>query len=133
LRLLAARDRFAAEIRSELAKRSEEDTVGAVLDRLRTKGLVNDERVVRALLEANVGRKALSIGMLREKCRARGADPEALSVLEEVSAPSIQPLLKRFEKTPKDRLRAARFLASRGFEEEAIEAALDEHFGSTPF
>jgi SOS response regulatory protein OraA/RecX len=133
LRLLAARDRFAAEIVSELSKRSEEDAVAAVLDRLRSKGLVKDVRVIAAMLAANVGRKAISVAMLREKCLARGADPEALSVLDETEAPSIQPLLTRFEKTPKDRLRAARFLASRGFEEEAIESALDEHFGSTSF
>jgi SOS response regulatory protein OraA/RecX len=131
LRLLAARDRFAGEIRKELAKRSDEDAVADVLERLRSKGLVKDERVVAAMLEANVGRKAISIAMLREKCLARGAGPEALALLDEGSAPSVLPLLKRFEKTPKDRLRAARFLASRGFEEEEIESALDEHFGST--
>ncbi len=124
------RDRFAAELRLELLKRTEEATVDEVLARLFAKRLLDDARRVRAILEANVGKKAKSLAFLKEKCAARGAEADALLLFEAAPEPMVELLLKGYENSPKGWARAARFLASRGFDEEAIEPALQNHFGS---
>jgi len=121
---LRTRDRFAAEIRADLATSFDDGTCRAVIDRLIQRGLVDDVRLIRTLIEANRGKKSVSIEELRRRCTERGACANALELLADADEPSLEVLLQRFEHTARGRARAYRFLASRGFSEDDIVAAL---------
>ena len=114
-----------AEIRACLAEEFAEETIQAVIDRLIAQKLIDDARLVRNLVEANRGKKAISINELRRRCAARSASPAALALLAEADEPPIDSLLARFERTERGRVRAYRFLTSRGFGEDDIAAALE--------
>ncbi|WP_206830727.1 regulatory protein RecX [Alicyclobacillus fructus] len=76
LRLLEVRPRFEGELRRALARKGwEPEIVDGALARLRDKGLVDDETLVRDRVEAWTG--ARSRREMRAKLRARGA-PAAL-------------------------------------------------------
>jgi SOS response regulatory protein OraA/RecX len=79
-------------------------------------------------LDRNVGKKAVSLALLRQRCEARGANAKALALLDEGSEPLLEALLAKYEQTPKGRDRAARFLISRGFDEDAVETVIARHF-----
>lgn len=96
------------------------------MGRLLARGILDDVRLARRLAEANAGRRTISLDALRRRCAERGAAPEALAALDGPEAPP-EALLARFR--PAERAKAGRFLAARGFEPEAIEAALDARFG----
>ena len=118
------RDRFAAEIRAALAASFDDDICRAAIDRLIHRGLVDDVRLVRALLEANQRKNAVSVNELRRRCAERGASVDALAILAEADEPPLEMLLQRFERSERGRARAYRFLASRGFGEDDIVTAL---------
>ncbi|MHB8637701.1 MAG: hypothetical protein ACYC96_14635 [Fimbriimonadaceae bacterium] len=124
LKRLRARDRFVAEIRADLADGFDNDTIQAVVDRLTAQRLLDDAGLVGKLLDRNHGKEALSIDGLRQKCVERGADPSALEILSGATDPSIDVLIARFEKSERGKMRAYRFLCSRGFSEDAIAGAL---------
>ena len=108
------------------------DTCEAVLDRLVLRGLVDDARLVRALILANQGKKAVSVDELRRRCAERGAGADAMALLNGLGEPSLEALLQRFERTERGWARASRFLASRGFGDDEIEAALGKHLTGEP-
>ena len=121
---MRTRDRFIAEIRASLAEAFGDGTIEAVVNRLAQRGLLDDGRLVRALIDANQGKKAVSVDELRRRCIERGACANALALLAEAGEPPLEPLLQRFERSDRGRARAYRYLASRGFSEDDIAAAL---------
>jgi SOS response regulatory protein OraA/RecX len=130
LRRLRARDWFAAELRACLAETFDEATQQAVLERLSERGLVNDVRLARALVAANHGKRAVSLDELRRRLAELGASEAAIATLSDADEPSLEILLKRFERSEAGRARAYRYLSSRGFHEEVILSAIATHLQS---
>lgn len=139
LRRLEASDRFESEVRRALSRHRAE-TVEQVLDYLRRNRLLNDERTAQNLLDLNQGRRAVGAEGLRATLERRGAPDE---IVEEAVAASASDdpqrarelLLTKFaSRDPKEMAKAGRFLYSRGFEEDLIRTALEEHFpAADPF
>jgi SOS response regulatory protein OraA/RecX len=92
----------------------------AVLERA---GLVDDARVARVRAEALAAR-GYGDEAIRHRLRAEGLPDDVVGELEPEAA-RAGPLIERRGPGP----RAARYLASRGFGEEAVEAALGAAFG----
>ncbi|HSC72839.1 MAG TPA: RecX family transcriptional regulator [Gaiellaceae bacterium] len=92
----------------------------AVLERA---GLVDDARVARVRAESLAAR-GYGDEAIRHRLQAEGLPEEAVGKLEPESE-RARPLIERRGPGP----RTARYLASRGFGEEALEAALGEAFG----
>ncbi|HEY0868613.1 MAG TPA: RecX family transcriptional regulator, partial [Fimbriimonas sp.] len=127
LRLLETRDRFEAEIARALAAKGYADQTPDVLERLRKQGIANDRRVAEAIIMGREGRRAIGDELLRHRLLEKGA-PEALvdDLLggRDEAESAYQALVGKFgPEAP--RAKAGRFLASRGFGEEAIESALE--------
>jgi SOS response regulatory protein OraA/RecX len=114
-----------AELRADLGSGFDDATIQAVIERLVSRGLVDDVRLVRTLLEANCGKKAVSMEALQRRCAQRGASELALVEFADADEPAVDELLRRFERTERDRARAYRLLASRGFSEDAIASSLE--------
>jgi SOS response regulatory protein OraA/RecX len=127
--LLSKRDLFEAEVRLKLAA-FPGALVDQVMARLKGQHIVNDRSLVLRLIEANQGPRAISNLALRAKCELRGASADALRRFDGIEDGSLRPLLARFEPVPENVGRAARFLVSRGFDQDAVEAALERHFGT---
>lgn len=133
LRRLKTSDRFESEVRRALADFSPE-TTDKVVQHLREKRVLNDQRLAGALVERNVGRSAIGANKLRAKLETRGApDSEVEAAL--ASAAEKEPelatnlLVAKFPgRIEGDRARAGRFLFSRGFDEDVVESALAAHF-----
>lgn len=131
VKLLGSRERFESEIRAKLlAGGFEAAAADAVVAHLAGKGLLDDLRTARAYARRRTGRRSVGREALREELIARGA-PEA--VASEVAAGAgpegaYEALAGKFG-PGESRVRAARFLAGRGFSEEEAQAALDRVFG----
>jgi regulatory protein len=101
---------------------------------LRERNFLNDERAAKALLERRSGKRAIGRAKMRAELEAKGVAEELIETLlegrrdSEESANALEALRSR-RWLKSDRVKAARFLWSRGFEEEGIEAALDAFFG----
>ncbi|MFZ4507064.1 MAG: regulatory protein RecX [Fimbriimonas sp.] len=134
-RLLAKGDRFAAEVRLDLATAADEDSVGLVLDYLARKGLLHDRRVGQNVLDHMAG-KPLGDEKLRELLERRGASAELvdelMATLESESSRAGRLLATRkWALSARDRARAGRFLASKGYSEDSIASALAGLFGDS--
>jgi SOS response regulatory protein OraA/RecX len=92
----------------------------AVLERA---GLVDDERVARVRAES-LAAKGYGDEAIRHRLRAEGLPPGAVEGLEPEAERGRQ-LIERRGRGP----RTARYLASRGFGAETVEAALGTFFG----
>ena len=127
LSLLDRRDRFEGEIRHEL-RHEPPVRVDAALARLRA--FLDDRRVLEAYLHGHGGRRALGRDRMREELACRLAPPElaeeALSGLPSESERAAE--LLRAERKVRTRAQAGRFLLSRGFDEDAVDGALDGFF-----
>lgn len=101
LRKLAAQARTRAELGKALqSKQVPPDAAAAVLDRMETLGLVNDQEFARDWVESRQQRRHLSGTALRRELTAKGVDRDQIdSALESVD--------------PADELRAARSLAAK--------------------
>lgn len=128
--VLGRRDLTRAELRAALVQAGAcaEDADWAC-DWLAGQGIVDDGRVAGREVELAVRAKGWGRAKVEARLEARGAEPsasgEALALLDEgtEAALAVQALRKRpGERSP---AAAARFLASRGFSEEAVRAALD--------
>jgi SOS response regulatory protein OraA/RecX len=128
LRKLRAGDRFEAEIRELLTPYSPE-TAERVMGFVKQHRLLSDERTAE-----NLATRRSKVGgdRLRQELESRGASTEVI----EKAMPSeveqkyrIDSLLhSRFSATG-DRAKAARWLASRGFDEDAVRSAVESYFG----
>lgn len=134
LKALHASDRFTAEIRHSLeAKGYEAKDIEATLEHLIRRKLVDDRRTTLNLIERKSGRRAVGIEKLRAELLSRGAPEE---IVDECLAglpqdrqrqAMLEALSSKFEPDG-NRVKGARFLISRGFDEDEIEGALDEFF-----
>jgi SOS response regulatory protein OraA/RecX len=136
LKRLAASDRFESEVRTALSMFPPE-IVDRVVTHLKERRMLDDSRTTEQLLLQNQGRRAVGAERLRAKLERRGA-PD--SVVERAAAEATEGDGERArlliaskypDRTSKERNRAARLLYSRGFGEEAIEAALSATFGDS--
>lgn len=133
LKLLKTRERFAAEIRQALSvKGFEESAVAWALDRLTSRGLVDDLGLAkRIVVSRQTLKKTVGPEMMRELLAKRGASEEVLAEALADFAPNAASLLSRFDPTDQTSIpRAGRFLASRGFNQEEIELSLETYFHS---
>lgn len=119
-----------------MAHSAEADVVDAVLDHLTRKGLVDDARCAEALARAYSGRRAAGPAKLAALLRERGAPEDfiesclAIRSNDDSLEPMLDALRSKF-RPDGDRLKAARFLLSRGFAEDNLESALDRFFGES--
>jgi SOS response regulatory protein OraA/RecX len=134
LKKLRAADWFEAELRGFLASFPAEEVESAI-SFLRERRMIDDSRTARNLVERSTGKKARGSDRLRQEMLDRGAPAE---IVEEALAEQEtderermhQALAAKFR--PEDsRAKAGRFLASKGFDEDAIEGALDRYFESS--
>jgi SOS response regulatory protein OraA/RecX len=127
LNYLKARDRLESEILKTLEAKGYGEEAPEVLDRLRKQGVANDRRVAEAIIRGREGRKAIGADLLRHKLLEKGVPADLVEELlpEQDESESAYLALVAKHGTEVPRARAGRFLASRGFSEEAIESALD--------
>ena len=133
-------DRFQREIQDSLlnagvSARTTQDVVSYLIERR----FVDDRRTIINEIERRSGRRAIGREKMRAELLKRGAPEElleeALAALPEGEEPdsAVALLRAKYGAGPHDRsarLRAGRFLASRGFELDAIGLALERFFGS---
>ena len=129
MRLLAARAHSARELRTKLLRRGHPvDEIGAVLERLRQGGYLDDAAYARAL----VGRRSSGRGVraIASELAAKGVDREvARTALAELSADdqlvAAEALAERLRRAgPIDPERLGARLLRRGFSVEVARAAL---------
>jgi regulatory protein len=132
LRLLAHRPRSAAELRTRMAGWGVDDvTAAGVVERLEALGHVDDARFAEAVAER---RRAQGYGRLHtaaELARLAVAEPAARAALADIPDDELsqaeRAVRRRFGPPPYDdrtARRAAAFLARRGFDAEAVGAAI---------
>ena len=123
LRALRARDRTVAELESRLRQRGVgEDEGREALELLARLGYVDDERVAR-LRVAALAARGCGDEMIRADLEERGVGGATI----DAAVAELEPERERAERIVASRGRSpktARFLASRGFAEEAVEAAV---------
>ena len=135
LRLLKAAERTTAELRAALLPKHGEADTEATLAYLAARGLLSEDRAVEATVRPrSEGRRAEGDERLRERLERRGASQEAIdAALAQApdEARRLQDALSAKFKSPdpSQRAKAGRFLLARGFDEEAVDGALDHFFG----
>lgn len=129
LKWLERREYFAEELRAKLTQAGwPEDEVSQAVDYVKSKRLLSDERALESTLTSRSGKRAIGRARLTEELEAKGASAEALaSVIPDDQAEIARALelLSLKYRGGLDVSRAARFLASRGFEEEIIASVID--------
>ena len=132
---LKTAERTTAELRTSLLPKHGEADTEAALSYLAGKGLLSDDRAAEATVRPRgEGRRAEGDEKLRERLERRGANEEAVQkALAELpnETQRMQDALSAKFKSPEpaQRAQAGRFLLSRGFDEEAVDGALDRFFG----
>lgn len=127
LKALATSEKFSQEVVQLLRKNGvEESTIDQVLVHLQGKNLLNDRRCAELAINRLTQGKPIGRSKIKEKLLARGAPEELITELlpDQDSQETIQQALsKKFPHgtTPP---KAARYLYSRGFQEEEIESVL---------
>src|SRR5437870_4990907 len=122
LRRLHASEKFEVELRSALGK-FDAEIVDRVIEFLKDRGFVDDERTAKNQSERRTGKRAVGRGRLVDELTGRGATVETVernlpSDCGDESDRIMEALAAKYG--PNDsRARAARFLFARGFSEEA--------------
>ena len=134
LRRLKDAERTAAELRTMLQKSHPPEEVEAALAYLSARRLLSDDRAAEATVRPRAaGRRAEGDARLRERLERRGASDEAvekaLADVPDEAQRMREALAARFRPEEGQRARAGRFLLSRGFDEDAVDGALDRFFG----
>lgn len=125
---LGQRELFTLELQERLrAKIADEDIIAQVVEHLSKKKLLDDRRAAEAVIRRYSGRRAVGRERLEQILRGRGAPEEVMDVIPREE--NVEVLVR--EKFPQGAAasKIARFLASRGFSEDAIEAFLDQSIG----
>ncbi len=134
LKMLRRTERFVSDVRESLrAKGHDETAIDESLALLTKRGLLNDARAAERWLEAKTSAKnALGADAIRDALSRKGlAEASIEAFLEAHSLPSAEEALRARFRPEDDPHRAARFLARRGFSEEAAGEALERYFGET--
>lgn len=134
---LSKKDLFTAEIQALLERQGvSTDVTVQVLEHLNRKGILNDRRAAEAILTRYGGKRAAGVEKLRMLLAERGAPAElveeVLCTREMGERLEVQRLLELKYPNGASLAQAGRFLASRGFSEDAIETALEEWPGTVP-
>lgn len=135
MRRLVGRERFSGELEAELRSRGHSDDVATrAVEFLRESGLLDDRRAAESFLQSRSGRRSIGRQKLHAELLHRGsaelAAEEAIAGIDDTAEVSaMREALDSKAWRPGDRIRAARFLHSRGFDPELIESALDSRFG----
>jgi SOS response regulatory protein OraA/RecX len=99
------------------------------VEHLRKKGILNDDNTIQRHIGRNSGKRAVGIEKLRAELERLGAPEETIEAnLAGIAADEPERALNALRSKYKervDRAKAGRFLFGRGFQEEAIESALD--------
>jgi regulatory protein len=123
LRALRHRDRSAAELHARLEQRGVgEDARREALETLERIGYVDDERFARARAE-QLAVRAAGDALIRHDLESRGVDPEYVAGAIESLEPEHERALRIVESRGRT-AKTARYLASRGFSPESVEAAV---------
>ncbi len=127
-RALRARDRSVAELDRRLEQRGIAAAErGRTLETLAGAGLLDDERTAVARARALAGRGA-GDALIRHDLESRGIAAETV----EVALAALEPERARAQAIVERRgpgVKTARYLASRGFDEDAVEAAVAADVG----
>lgn len=132
LEYLRARARLAAEVRARLiSKGFDEEDVEAVMHTLVARRLIDDRRTIEEVVERSAGKRARGRQALGADLEERGAPRElvaqALASAPDSEAERAEQALRAHFAIPSERGKMGRFLMARGFEEEAVEVALDRY------
>ncbi len=131
LRFLRARDRFVDELHAHLvAKGFHNEEVDRTVRYLIERNLLDDARTSQSFVERRSGKRAIGVDRMREEMQRLGASRETIDNAlaghaRSESERALAALRSKFEASV-DLTKAGRFLYSRGFSEDAIEAALDQ-------
>jgi regulatory protein len=132
---LEAADKTEAELRTRLEKRGvPTDSVDSAIDRLKSLGWQDDQRVIDREVELSQTRRGIGKLKTAQRLVRRGLEPDqaedAVSGFDEASERkrALEVLRKKL-KANDGPAKAGRMLASRGFDEEVIRSVLEEHFG----
>ena len=133
LRRLEKAERTAAELRTALLKTHPPEEVEAALAYLIRRKLLSEDRAAEATVRPRTsGRRAEGDQKLRERLEKRGASEEtiqkALADAPDEAQRIQDALAARFRPEEGQRAKAGRFLFSRGFDEEAVDGALDRFY-----
>ena len=134
IKILARAEKTRAEVYTWLQKKGYSDEIAhQVLDQLVAWKYVDDQRVSRREVENLCEIRSIGRKKIEERLRKRGIQEELLeSQLKEIdsSAERIRAfeLIKKRYKPTDNPLKAGRFLYSRGYEEELVQAILEEYF-----
>jgi SOS response regulatory protein OraA/RecX len=133
LRWLKNRDYFQEELRKRLlTKDFPAETVDAVLQFLTSRRLLDDQRTIEELMARNSGKKAIGKEKLHALLISRGAPEDIVaSALNADEEANLDAVLRGKFPPEAPRVRAARFLLSRGFDPVAVESAMDRYLVSS--
>jgi SOS response regulatory protein OraA/RecX len=135
MKRLARRPLFSAEIERDLLSREySEPEVKDVLSFLWKHRLLDDQKTALSLVESHSGRRSVGKGKLRAELIRRGAPEDTIeSCIEgQTDDDELEAMRQALESKrwpANSRPRAARFLISRGFDEDLVESALITFFG----
>jgi SOS response regulatory protein OraA/RecX len=129
LKKLRAADRFESEVRGWLADYPN-DVSERVVAFLHEHRMLNDQRAARAVADKNAHKGRLA---LEHELQRRGVAAETIEAVlpdDEVERARVRELLtKRFAQDDDPR-KAARFLLSRGFQEDTVRESVERYFES---
>ena len=135
LKCIARRDHFSGELRSKLVELGfEPEIVETVLERLIGRRIIDDRRTLTRLMERASGKRSVGIERFRAEMLSRGA-PEMIieeclvAWSDQIEADRALAVLTA--KKPRDPIRAARYLASKGFDPVLIESVVERFFNPT--
>lgn len=134
LKRLARREQFSQGLAQDLQVRGHTAEAAAeAIAFLAQSRWLDDRRAAEALLLGRSGRRAVGRRRLREELLAKGAPEPLVSLImeaidDEAEALAAEAALdsRRWQKD--GRMKAARFLSSRGFEPETFDALLERRF-----
>ncbi len=129
MRWLERREYFPEELRAKLLRADwPEPDVEDALAYLQGKGLLSEERAMDAALLRRSGKRAVGRVRMIEELEAKGADTSRLAELygddQDERQRAVQLLSMKFPNGTTI-VKASRFLASRGFEEEVIVSVVE--------
>jgi len=135
MRRLVSSSRLSSEIAKYLNDREySEPEIEEVLSFLTRHKLLDDEKTIQSLVEQRSGTRSAGKGKIRADLQRRGAPDDAIERIlqsrsdEDELEASLSALRKR-RWPPNSRFRAARFLISRGHDEDIVKSALERFFG----
>jgi regulatory protein len=136
LKYLSYRPRSIAEVTKYLhSKTSDTTLINQTLDYLKKYKLVDDEAFAKWLVESRSRSRPRGSRLLKQELKSKGIDPELIGDLTRVDEPelalsALAPKLNRWSSlSHRDfRIKAGRFLQSRGFAWSAIEEALKKAY-----